>query len=297
MKWLFCILLSIVLSNVFSQEISGKWYGKLTQGPGGYNDLYDLELNLNQKKHIWGESFASYGNANKIRIGLSGRIAGDSIILSENIELIREDTVPWGWVACIKKFNLTYRKDNNFEYLEGTWTGVSKDDPEDTCIPGRVILSRSLAGLNQLLSELKDSVIHTEQITYQSPEPPVINFLAEFLNTIPKKVTEINVYHKDLQIMLLDYMKVDNDTVSVYLNRDILTKNIKITKRPTIINLKLDTRIELHEVLLYAENLGLVPPNTSELILIDGETKHRIMIVSDKEKTAALYLRYKPGAK
>jgi hypothetical protein len=297
MKWLFCILLSIVLSNVFSQEISGKWYGKLTQGPGGYNDLYDLELNLNQKKHIWGESFASYGNANKIRIGLSGRIAGDSIILSENIELIREDTVPWGWVACIKKFNLTYRKDNNFEYLEGTWTGVSKDDPEDTCIPGRVILSRSLAGLNQLLSELKDSVIHTEQITYQSPEPPVINFLAEFLNTIPKKVTEINVYHKDLQIMLLDYMKVDNDTVSVYLNRDILTKNIKITKRPTIINLKLDTRIELHEVLLYAENLGLVPPNTSELILIDGETKHRIMIVSDKEKTAALYLRYKLGAK
>jgi hypothetical protein len=297
MKWLFCILLSIVLSNVFSQEISGKWYGKLTQGPGGYNDLYDLEFNLNQKKYIWGESFASYGNANKIRIGLSGRIAGDSIILSENIELIREDTVPWGWVACIKKFNLTYRKDNNFEYLEGTWTGVSKDDPEDTCIPGRVILSRSLAGLNQLLSELKDSVIHTEQITYQSPEPPAINFLAEFLNTIPKKVTEINVYHKDLQIMLLDYMKVDNDTVSVYLNRDILTKNIKITKRPTIINLKLDTRIELHEVLLYAENLGLVPPNTSELILIDGETKHRIMIVSDKEKTAALYLRYKLGAK
>jgi hypothetical protein len=81
------------------------------------------------------------------------------------------------------------------------------------------------------------------------------------------------------------------------LNRDILLKNIKITKRPTTINLKLDPRIELHEVLLYAENLGLVPPNTSELILIDGENKHRIMIVSDKEKTAALYLRYKPGVK
>ena len=97
--------------------------------------------------------------------------------------------------------------------------------------------------------------------------------------------------------MLLDYMKIDNDTVSVYLNRDILLKNIKITKRPTIINLKLDSRIELHEVLLYAENLGLVPPNTSELILIDGENKYRIMIVSDKEKTAALYLRYKPSAK
>ena len=47
------LLLSLFISNVFSQEISGKWYGKLTQGPGGYNDLYDLELSLNQKKNIF----------------------------------------------------------------------------------------------------------------------------------------------------------------------------------------------------------------------------------------------------
>jgi len=297
MKWLPLIFLSLFLSNVSSQEISGKWYGKLTQGPGGYNDLYDLELNLNQKKQIWGESFASYGHANKVRIGLSGRINGDSIRLAESIDLIREDIVPWTWVACIKKYNLAYRKDGNFEYLEGTWTGVNKEDPTDACIPGRVILSRSLSGLNLLLSELKDSIINTEQIVYQSPEPPIINFSTAFLNTIPKKVTEIYVNHKDLQIMLLDYMKVDNDTVSVYLNRELLTKNIRVAKRPAVITFKLDPRVELHEVLLYAENLGQVPPNTSELILIDGETKHRIMIVSDKEKTAAIYLRYKPGAK
>ncbi|SDL97871.1 hypothetical protein SAMN05421813_104122 [Daejeonella rubra] len=292
MKWLLFILLTSLLNNVFSQEISGKWYGKLTQGPGGYNDLFDLELNLNQKKYIWGESLASYGNANKIRIGLSGRIVADSIRLAETIDMIQEDIVPWKWVACIKKYNLAYRKDGNFEYLEGTWTGVSKNNPENACIPGRVILSRSVSGLNLLLSELKDSIINTEQIAYQSPEPPILNFTTEFLKTIPKKVTEIKVYHSDLQILLLDYMKVDNDTVSVYLNRDLLVKNIRVTKRPTVINFKLDTRMELHEVLLYAENLGLVPPNTSELILVDGDSRHRIMIVSDKEKSATIYLRY-----
>jgi len=297
MKWLPFIFLSLLLSNAFSQKISGKWYGKLTQGPGGYNNLYDLELTLNQKKYVWGESFASYGNANKIRIGLSGRIDGDSIRLAESIDLIQEDIVPRAWIACIKKYNLAYRKDGNYEYLEGTWTGVNKEDPTDTCIPGRVVLSRSVSGLNLLLSERKDSIINTEPIVYQSPAPTVIDFSPKFLNTIPKKVTDINVNHSDLQILLLDYMKVDNDTVSVYLNRDLLSKNIRVTKRPAVINFKLDTRLELHEVLLYAENLGLVPPNTSELILIDGETKHRIMIVSDKEKSAAIYLRYKPGAK
>ena len=297
MKWIPIILLSLLLNNAFSQDISGKWFGKLTQGPGGYNDLYDLELNLNQKKYIWGESFAYYGNANKIRIGLSGRIDGDSIRLAESKDLIREDIVAWNWIACIKKYNLIYRKEGNFEYLEGTWTGVNKEDPADACIPGRVILSRSVSALTQLLSERKDSIINTKQIVYQSPDPPILNFTSEFLNTIPKKITEINVNHSDLQILLLDYMKVDDDTVSVYLNRSLLIKNIRVTKRPAVINFKLDTRTELHEVLLYAENLGTVPPNTSELILVDGDSRHRIMIVSDKEKSATINLRYKPGVK
>jgi len=87
-------------------------------------------------------------------------------------------------------------------------------------------------------------------------------------------------------------MKPDNDTVSIYLNREILAKNIQISKRPALIKFQIDKLIVLHELLLYAENLGLVPPNTSELILIDGETRHRVMIVSDKQKTAAIYLRY-----
>lgn len=292
MRWLPFFLLSLLTSNSFSQEISGKWYGKLTQGPGGYNNLYDLELTLNQKKYVWGESFASYGNTNKIRIGLSGRIKGDSIRLAENKDLIREDVVAWNWVACIKKYNLAYRKDGDLEYLEGTWSGVNKQDSTNVCIPGHVILSRSLAGLDLLLAERKDSIINTEQAVYQRPEPEILNFKTEFLNTFPKKVTEINVYHSNLQIQLLDYMKVDNDTVSVYLNRDLLAKNIRVTKRPTVLNFKLDTRIKLHEVLLYAENLGMVSPNTSELILIDGDRKHRIMIVSDMEKSATIYLKY-----
>lgn len=293
MKCLLCILLSLIVHNTFSQDISGKWYGKVTQGPGGYSQLYDLELDLNQKKNIWGDSYSYEGESVRIRIGLSGYIDRDSIRLSESIGWIREDKVPWDWVACIKNFSLAYRKDNNLEYLEGRWSGISKDDPRDACIPGKVILSRSITGLEKFLEEHKDSVFIAEPISTLIEPLPQIDFKPSFLNTEPKKVTEIIVHNPELQIQLLDYLKVDNDTVSVYLNRSILAKNIRISKRPALINFKLDTRIELHEILLYAENLGLIPPNTSELILVDGEDRHRIMIVSDTQKTAAVYLRYK----
>jgi hypothetical protein len=267
--------------------------GKVTQQPGGYSELYDLELDLTQRKNIWGESYSFEGDSVRIRFGLSGYIDKDSIRLSESVGWIREDKVPFSWIACVKQFMLAYRKDGKYEYLEGRWTGIGKDDSKP-CFPGRVILSRTIEGLNKFLEDHKDSIIATEPIVTASVVPSVLDFSPKFLNTDPKKITEIEVTHPDLQIQIVDYMKVDNDTVSVYLNRNLLAKNIGIAKRPALLNFRLDTRVEFHELLLYAENLGHVPPNTSEMILVDGEKRHRVMIVSDKEKTAAVYLRYKP---
>src|SRR5690606_21198390 len=210
-----------------------------------------------------------------------------------SLNWIREDRVPWTWTACIKKFVLVYRKDSHFEYLEGFWSGVSKDDMRDPCSPGRIILSRSIQGVEKFLEENKDSVVVAEQVLALNSEPEEPDCSADFLETIPKKVTEIDVEQPELQIQLMDYMKVDNDTVSVYLNRKLLARDIRIAKRPAVINFSIDTRIGLHEILLYAENLGSIPPNTSEMIVVDGEKRHRVMIVSDKQTTAAVYLRYK----
>lgn len=280
--------------DILAQNISGKWFGKITQGPGGYSELYDLELNLTQKKSIWGDSNAWMDKAVRIRIGFSGKMNGDSVKLYESLGWIREDIVPWDWIACIKTYELMYRTDAAYEYLEGTWSGISKDDPKEVCIPGKVILSRSIEGLNIFLEQYKYSLFTTLALNNDQPSPVIVDFNSNFLETKPKKVTEIEVHNTDLQIQLLDYLKPDNDTVSVYLNRKILVKNIRISKRPSLIKFSIDKRIEFHELLLYAENLGLIPPNTSELILIDGESKHRVMIVSDKQKTAAIYLRYKP---
>ena len=55
MKCILLIFLSFLTQEILGQNISGKWYGKITQGPGGYSQLYDLEMNLTQKKNIWGD--------------------------------------------------------------------------------------------------------------------------------------------------------------------------------------------------------------------------------------------------
>ena len=295
MKTLLFLLFSCCcIVNAFSQNISGKWYGKITQHPGGYSQLYDFELDLRQTKSISGESLSFMKDSVEIRIGLTGYVDRDTIRLSESRDQVRTDKVPWNWVACIKNINVAYRKEQENEYLEGNWNGVSKERPYDDCIPGSVILSRTVSGLNQFLYENRDSVITASNITPVDDKVTVPDFKTPFLETAIEKVTEIQVHNKNLQLQMLDYLKVDNDTVSVYLNRRILARNVWISKRAAVINFSLDPNIQMHEILLYAENLGEIPPNTSELLIIDGEDTHRVMIVSDKQKTAAVYLKYKP---
>lgn len=291
---LFLFFSCCCIVDVFSQNISGKWYGKITQHPGGYSQLYDFELDLKQGKNLSGESLSFMKDSLEIRIGLSGYVDRDTFRLSESRDWVRVDKVPWNWVACIKNINVAYRKEGENEYLEGNWNGVSKDRPFDDCIPGRVILSRTVSGLNQFLYENRDSVITASNTTPIANNEAITDFKTPFLETEIEKVTEIQVHNKKLQLQMIDYLKVDNDTVSVYLNRKILAKNVWISKRAAVINFSLDPTRQMHEILLYAENLGEIPPNTSELLIIDGDETHRIMIVSDKQKTAAVYLKYKP---
>jgi hypothetical protein len=226
-----------------------------------------------------------------VKIGFTGSLNSDSIRLHEEERNVMQEIVPFPWEICIKNYALAYRKENTQEYLEGTWDGRGRN--MDECIPGRIILARTIEALDEYIKANKDSVINPVQVIAETP-PASIDFNSSFLNTTPRKVREITVRNEKLQLQLNDYSQVDNDTVSVYLNRSPIAQNIWISKRAAVVNFKIDTRISLHELLLYAENLGKIPPNTSSLLIVDGPRTHRVQIESDKQKTAAIYLRYKP---
>ena len=293
-----CCLIALLLfaKLSFSQDVSGKWYGKLTQGDGGYAQSYDLELNLNQKKNIWGDSHVYIKDSLSIRIGLLGYTKNDSLYLSEIEYLIFQEKVPSSWIPCIKNFIVNFHLDDKEEILEGRWDGVSKGESSD-CIPGRVILARTKNALNEILKKKQDADNNTAKSkakTNTSTFKTSLNFDEAFKNKITRKVTEIVVNNVDLQFEVLDYMKEDDDTISVYLDREVILSHVKITKQPIFVYFKLNPEIQLHELLLYAENQGKYSPNTSQLVIYDGDNTFRLMIESDEQKTAAVYIRYEP---
>ena len=97
-----------------------------------------------------------------------------------------------------------------------------------------------------------------------------------------------------LVLTLYDNGEVDGDTVSVLLNgKNIMPRQglstIAINKTIYITPDLGDTL----QLIMYAENLGSIPPNTGLLIIHDGEDMYEIRFAGDLQKNAAIVLRRK----
>lgn len=106
-----------------------------------------------------------------------------------------------------------------------------------------------------------------------------------------------SVYYKSdsLVLTLYDNGEVDGDTVSVLMNGKVImpmeglsTKAIRKT-----IYITKDTPDSI-QLIMYAENLGSIPPNTGLLVVHDGEDVYEIRFSGDLQKNAAIVFRRKP---
>jgi hypothetical protein len=95
-----------------------------------------------------------------------------------------------------------------------------------------------------------------------------------------------------LVLSLYDNGEIDGDTVSVFMNGEILMEKqgLKSTAFKKTIYLKQGEEVE---IILFADNLGRYPPNTGLLIIRDGEDRYEIRFSADFEQSAAIILRRK----
>ena len=97
-----------------------------------------------------------------------------------------------------------------------------------------------------------------------------------------------------LILSLYDNGEVDGDTVSVLLNGDVIIakQGLKSSAFKKTIYISPDESDSILLV-LYAENLGLYPPNTGLLIIKDGEETYQVRFKADYDRNAAIMLRRK----
>lgn len=97
-----------------------------------------------------------------------------------------------------------------------------------------------------------------------------------------------------LVFSLYDNGQVDGDTVSVVVNdKIIIARQGLTTSAVTATVYTNDGSGDSLRVIMYAESLGTIPPNTGLLIIQDGAERHQIRFEGDLQTNSAVILRRK----
>lgn len=103
------------------------------------------------------------------------------------------------------------------------------------------------------------------------------------------------VRHKYIKIMVWDRNEIDGDVVSLFMNDELIKKNLKLRKRKRRFRIKLNPGSNI--LVMYAENLGTIPPNTAAVVVKHGRKKRNVNLVSDNGKSGAVEIIYNPSKK
>lgn len=98
----------------------------------------------------------------------------------------------------------------------------------------------------------------------------------------------------DVTIKIYDNGEIDDDSISVYLDKKLVLSNKRLTASPLTLKLKMDEENPDHELVMVAENLGRIPPNTSLMIVEAGDKRFEVRITSTEQKNAVVRFRYEP---
>ena len=137
--------------------------------------------------------------------------------------------------------------------------------------------------------------------TTQKTEAPVINehisekksFTPEVLKTRENALVQtITVNTETVKIRLYDNGEIDGDSISVFVDKKLVLSHQELGTKPITITLKFGVDENEHEVIMVAENLGRIPPNTALMIVDAGDKRYEVQIASTEQKNALVRFRF-----
>jgi hypothetical protein len=262
------------------EDLNGIWKGTLTQGAGGCYPQYFLELQINfTGDQLTGKAYDYYDKSHFVKMSFTGRYNSTThrMVLIEK-EILQAD-IPGECEACIKTYDLNYSKNGGEEELTGDWKGVYSAK-RLVCPPGQIRLKRATQSDFPVDIEQSDTLIALQKTLHLQPR-------------VDSLVNTVILHSADVKIELYDDGVIDGDSVTVFINNKLLLYHRMLTDRPLTIHFNAFPNTE-YELVMYADNLGTIPPNTALLMVTSGSEKYKAFMSSSEQTSATIRFVYKP---
>jgi hypothetical protein len=287
MQRLALIIFALLFSApAFTQSIAGVWKGRLSQEPGGCFPQYFLELNITQDNQLLtGVSYDYYDTTIFVKFNFTGNYQSDKKRLTLYDKQILTYRIPAHCVPCIKTYTLTFRQEGGEDFLVGDWTGFDAED-STKCPPGKIVLKRVPESAFK-----HDSLKVIDPVTLL-PVKTVADSAQVFRNRANELVQTIKVDTSVIKIKFYDNAEIDDDTISVLFNKQIVLSKKRLTGQALELDLKIPSKNIIYELVMIAENLGKIPPNTALMVVYVREKRYELRVASTDKKNAMVRFVY-----
>ena len=142
------------------------------------------------------------------------------------------------------------------------------------------------------VTETKEEVIvKTEPVKPSEIKPK--QAAADINGRVIETIQRVNYTSDSLVITLYDNGEVDGDTVSILMNGNIIMPMVGLSTKPVRKTIYTKDITDSIQIVMYAENLGSLPPNTGLLIVNDGKDRYEIRFSGDLKKNSAIVFKRK----
>jgi hypothetical protein len=272
----------ILFGSLQAQNLNGIWRGKLTQDPGGCYPVYFLELQISAFDHnnINGNSYDFYDKARYVRLDFNGRYNATTkrLVIIESKVLTFQ--IPRDCVPCIKTYDLSYTNNGKDEFLTGDWKGFEMER-RAICPPGKITLQKVMQSEFPVQVHQNDTLARIQQSLKLQPREK------DLIQTYKLDTSEI-------KIDLYDNAEIDDDTVTLFLNNTLLLYRKRLTDKALTLTVQAFPGTE-YELMMYADNLGRIPPNTALMVITAGKKRYELRVSSSETKSAVVKFVYQPS--
>lgn len=123
--------------------------------------------------------------------------------------------------------------------------------------------------------------------------PVAIPLPKAIVNRSNPVVKEIEITATEMLINLYDNGEIDGDTVSVYHNNELIVTHAGLSEKAISFHITIDEQHPHHELVMVADNLGSIPPNTSLMVITAMDKRYEIFISSSEQKNAKVVINLK----
>lgn len=106
-------------------------------------------------------------------------------------------------------------------------------------------------------------------------------------------IQTIDVSGPSFRVEIYDNGQVDGDTVTIFLNEILLVPAKKLTTSPITLDIKIAEDEDVYDLIMYAENLGTIPPNTALMVITTSTKRYEINITSTEQTSGAIRFKVK----